>query len=440
MTVLYAKSPTPDFPSGETLIEHTDLVCEHMDAWIERLKTFLSPQQILLFQNAAAFHDIGKSAPWFQAKLRGKPSQNYRHEIFSLAWIHWISQTNQLPSELDLTSLLLLVAVHHRLPGHTSFRSALDILYYTGEEQELLLNSWVPDNYQADIETTQLIISERVNWVSNLSLPTVKQLRLSLLQALQIVENQLVYLQDEGSDQFSYLWLLQRGLFRLSDHGASAHSSSLHANPLAYPPGWNFPVRSHQAACAKEGSRLLIAPTGAGKTEAALIWASCQLTFNSPTTFFLLPYKAANNAMWDRMVKETQTRLGCNENEAQQRVGLHHSNSLAKLSTDIEKQPDQQNMAIFRKKRDEYRLFVPALHISTPYQLLKSFFSTSSSDISYAGMANGHFIVDEIHAYDPDKFSLILAMLEYFQKNSQATFVMTATLPAPARRLIQEVL
>src|SRR5260221_4597299 len=63
---------------------------------------------------------------------------------------------------------------------------------------------------------------------------------------------------------------------------------------------------SHQdsAAACDAGSVMLIAPTGSGKTESALMWLDRQAALDgSPPSrvFYILPYQASMNAMYKRL-------------------------------------------------------------------------------------------------------------------------------------------
>ena len=57
-----------------------------------------------------------------------------------------------------------------------------------------------------------------------------------------------------------------------------------------------------QEAEAKIGSAMLVAPTGAGKTEAALLWALANRR-GLERVFYVLPYQVSINAMASRIAE-----------------------------------------------------------------------------------------------------------------------------------------
>ena len=66
------------------------------------------------------------------------------------------------------------------------------------------------------------------------------------------------------------------------------------------------PLRKTQLIASKtKGSSFLIAPTGSGKTEASFLWADNNQTDNfSKRIFYVLPFTASINAMYNRLVKD----------------------------------------------------------------------------------------------------------------------------------------
>ena len=109
-------------------------------------------------------------------------------------------------------------------------------------------------------------------------------------------------LEREPSESASNLSALAlRGIILLADHTASAHvtpprlpghDTAAILERLNLSPGELH--RHQEVASTIQGNALLAAPTGSGKTEAALLWSASQRG-NSPAgrLFYVLPYQAS---------------------------------------------------------------------------------------------------------------------------------------------------
>ena len=74
---------------------------------------------------------------------------------------------------------------------------------------------------------------------------------------------------------------------------------------------YNFPeLRKVQEESAKvRGSAFLTSPTGSGKTEASLLWTdNNQNSTKSKRVFYLLPYTASINAMYQRLQNDFENK------------------------------------------------------------------------------------------------------------------------------------
>jgi len=81
------------------------------------------------------------------------------------------------------------------------------------------------------------------------------------------------------------------------------------------------------------------------------------------------------------------------------------------------------------------------LKVLTPFQLLKHLFGLKGFEKGIFEWVGGHFIFDEIHAYDPEVTAQIMVLLEYLTQRLQAkVFIMTATLPTFLKNRIAEAI
>jgi len=235
--------------------------------------------------------------------------------------------------------------------------------------------------------------------------------------------------------------LLMRGYLIQADHTASAHVGPLLPSPvrrdhLLQATGLTpSKLYQHQRDAAEtEGNALLIAPTGSGKTEAALLWAACQSERSGslPRLFYTLPYQASMNAMYDRL-----------RGIYPDRVGLLHGRSTLALYRRLMEQTytPEEATRLARWIRNLARLHVPPVRVFSPYQMLKAAYQLKGFEAMLADYAQAGFIFDEIHAYEAARLALILETVRYLREQLDARFfVMSATLPAPVRYRLEEAL
>jgi len=179
---------------------------------------------------------------------------------------------------------------------------------------------------------------------------------------------------------------------------------------------------------------LLIAPTGSGKTESALLWAAHQAEAKGiiPRLVYVLPFQASMNAMYDRLRAIFVDQ-----------VGLFHGRSTLALYRRFMEQDHtpQEATRLARSIRSGGIFYALPVHVSSPYQMLKAVYQLKGYEAMLADYAQAAFIFDEIHAYEPARLAMILETVRYLREKLDATFFfMSATLPKVVYSRIQEVL
>lgn len=400
-------------------------------------------------------HDFGKAHPAFQGVLRKEKEAKavwgaHRHEVLSLPFLSWFGD-----SFAEEQSLWVIAAIlsHHREPFE------LRELYpppEKGEQDELdeLIQQFSERTLQALWRWLDVCGSA---WIESLHLSPYPIQPLRLMNQAQAVEQVLrggakftrhslscyqrwvakLEPSKERSTPLTALMIL-RGSVIQSDHSASAHVGErplLHIQPQKILEKYQLDPRNlydHQRYAAQTmGSAMLIAPTGSGKTEAALLWAAGQP--KAARLFYTLPYQASMNAMKQRL-----SRLFGDFS-----VGLQHGRGLLALYRLLmEREYDPARAAhTARWMKNLAELNYPPVRIFSPYQMLKAMYRLKGFEAQLADYYNALFIMDEIHAYEVTRLAMILRMLQYLRENYQASFfIMSATFPSLIRRWIIEAL
>lgn len=402
-----------------SLKQHIDeclKVCESLQAAFVALPLSDYEQFWKLVRLGIIFHDLGKSHSEFQKMLSGYHSNWYhqRHELFSALFVDQI----ELP-EKDKFLLKLIVTGHHKdfnfLFDHIQhyYKTGVDLFSF-GEEGKL---DW-------DEETEKLNHEFVVEFLKEYGI-TLHANKFKLPYS-EIKE----YAQKPVNTTASFFQdlLLAAGALKHCDHLASAGIFKVNLLTekhfgFLYNTKWS-PYFHQKRASEVRGNIILTAPTGAGKTEASLMWLHKQIKDKGQgRAFYILPFTASINAMFDRLDEKMHGNSEI--------VGLVHG----KLSEYIESRFEKEEFSITNEKlkqelRDSFRALVPPLKITTPFQLLKSIFGLKGFEKGIFEMSGGYFIFDEIHAYDPEVSAQIKVLIEFATRFLNVNVcLMTATLP-----------
>ena len=449
--ILWAKSVDYEIDkegNGESLFRHSCNVARNAQKICERLP-FPAKERAKLAEilvEAGALHDIGKAASGFQKMLRVKDwFWGHRHETLSAAL------ACVLNPNLEETTLFAILTHHKDIPTGNNDKGFLPTgelppdFFFTGEEvqwkemlQHLRENWEVFQDYLADLDG-----EFNFNWKTVEITDDLLNLGIVNEWLYREKDGQKKHISKEKRWQASVL----RGLLITSDHLASAidRDKKEHPEILDVPKLVDFEqaIRQKELPAGKDllpyqtkaaetkGNAILKAPTGAGKTLAALLWASRNQSENG-RFFYVLPFTASINAMAQRF----------NDIFGRNNVGvLHHKNAdfLFRMLEEDEMSLKLKNQQAKHLKSLAKEMYHP-IRISTPHQILRFALRGRGWETGLAEFVNSCIVYDEVHAFEPLVTGLTLATAKLLQGepfNAKILFT-SATIPKFLEKLIKE--
>lgn len=161
---------------------------------------------------------------------------------------------------------------------------------------------------------------------------------------------------------------------------------------------------------------VMIAPTGSGKTEAALLW------LNGEKGFYTLPLKVSSNSIYNRIRDKYEYA----------NVALLHSDSMNVYIKDIDADIDRGYENYQRAKLLSYPLTV-----CTVDQIFKFAYKALGTEIFAATLKYSKVIIDEIQSYEPRIIAALLYALSEIKIMGGKFAIITATFP-PVLRYFME--
>jgi len=376
----------------------------------------------------AVLHDLGKIHTDFQKRLNGDRSVSIRHEIISL----WFCENFLALTEDELFA----IATHHKgiephLDGRNRLNSDIltsDMSHHYVKEKDLLqqnvLKDWLT-LFNLDVEIINKEIQSEISKDS-------RKLFIFSQQKKSIPD----WLQRKNLS-------MMRALLIAADHIGSARMEQLipsykEIELIDFTPkkeGIYFPFRMFQENLQTITTDVILhAPTGSGKTEAALSWVFANQKENTHL-FYLLPYTASINAMVGRL----QNVFGIDAVTALHSKTLDFFyEQLANEDSNKEKNYEKIEQAAKSKRSLSGELFYP-VKVTTLHQILKTALKGKGWELALYDYKNALFIIDEFHTYDALLTGMLLASIKLFRRLFNAKFFfMSATIPDFMLRIIIE--
>lgn len=391
METLFAKSG----PEWTTLLDHT----KHVVLSTQCFANYLDLDGTTA-TNGAILHDLGKAHPFFQKRLKKTANKRkiFRHEISSLFFL------SIFPKD-QWDAIIEMVVGHHKSVKRDRAELGLLDLEENDDYLDFHLGNWN--------EWSKSITSILDYFKIEVNLPSKDE-------ALDNIEYCLDYCEKKVRERGYSQW---RGLLMGADHFASAQieKTEKHLKYLFKQPDLSFYNRQHslyplslKKAKSPEKHSLVVAPTGAGKTDFLL--RRCQ-----GRVFYTLPFQASINAMFKRVAQDLQ-----------------------KSNPDLDIRVLHSASTIIKRKSDEdtslQGLIGAALTVLTPHQLAAIAFGQKGFESVLLDVKGCDIILDEVHTYSGISQALVIKLIEILKANNCRIHIGTATMPSVLYQKILSVL
>lgn len=362
----------------ESIQEHTEALLQNLE--ILR-KVHPNPEHVdwELLELACIYHDLGKMNPLFQEKIQlgTRPIGEVPHNYLSTAFVDTRTLVGILGKD-RLKIMINAIAYHHdRAP-------------------------YVHEAVAKEIEPLQE--ATKAYRFRGKNYDVYKPVSRKYLTNSRIREDEAIF----------WEYTLVKGLLNRLDYAASAHIPMETNNDflvkgleqLGYE--WNdlqCYLQAHQ-----EDNVVVVAETGMGKTEGALLW------IGSGKGFFTLPIRTAINAIYHRI------RTQIIDEDHQKNVSLLHSDAQSELLKAYEYDTAQAHYNITRQ------LAMP-LTVTTIDQLFKFVFRHKNFESTLATLSYSKVVIDEIQMYEPSLLAYLMYGLKLITHVGGKFAILTATFP-----------
>ncbi|CEP41821.1 CRISPR-associated helicase/endonuclease Cas3 [Paraclostridium sordellii] len=403
--MIYAKSDPI-----ETLREHTDALIEAQKLLKESYGNninklnFINEEEFWnLLDIIVEFHDIGKAFSPFQKLIRDNMEVEFNEDKVVTHLENNVNHNYISPAFIKYKDLGI---------KDKELRKVLNQAIVYHHERDIFIDEDFKSLVQKVLDEDLINKVEEIQSDFKIRYPIkTKKLSSSYLDG---VEKRIT-----NKHEYYKLYIMLKGLLHKLDHSASAHEL-IEVDYDKYIGKYTeeFILNEYDGLrdvqkFAKENidkNVLLIASTGMGKTETALIW------INEDKAFFTLPLRVSINALFDR-VKNIKDK---EENEYKY-AGLLHSTSIDYL--------EENDYEDSKQITDLSKLMSKKLTFSTIDQVFKFPFMYKGYEKTYATLAYSKVVIDEIQAYSPEIAAVLIKGLEMIHKIGGKFMIMTATMP-----------
>ncbi|WP_235395312.1 CRISPR-associated helicase Cas3' [Faecalicatena contorta] len=393
-----------------TLQQHQEEIVQCAEHFFEQYGSYFSEKQKRLVIEACRIHDWGKANLVFQSKVNPKIKNMYGVQL---------KNVEQIP--------------HGFLSAATISRKAFCELSEDFEKNDFeafvtaVFYHHTRENDYSDTEIKEFGQKYYEEHIKQYLHAETKKICYGNSKYLLFQDSQGVVNYQKDAEKWQQ-YLVIKGLLNKFDYSVSAGyiESEYHPDIEKRELAGNIEKRfdSSQMRPAqkymkehKDENLVVIAPTGSGKTEAALLW------MNGEKSFYTLPLKVSSNAIYQR-IKESYSYPD---------VTILHSDSMQRYLREYAS-TDTGGYEVYEKSK----MLSQPLTVCTVDQLFKFVYKALGTEIFAATLKYSKVVLDEIQAYSPRVIATIIYGLKTINELGGRFAIITATFPPVLQHFMEE--
>ena len=364
----------------KSIFEHTKDLLNNVDVLV-KYNYIEDKHQIYLLKLACFYHDLGKANKEFQNRIINHTKFNKDKEIYHNILSAYMINKDDFENIQDYYIVLSAVLNHHNY--------AININDIEDDEDEEILKGLIESLLKSIIFYDFHCYSKIVKSYASPDYQLIK----GFLHKCDYAASSDVIVEYPNN----FLNLSTNNLL----------DSWKEKDPLS---SWN----DMQEYCKENTDEniIVIAQTGMGKTEGALLW------IGDNKSFYFLPLRSAINAMYLRL-----KNIVLNDIDIDNKLSILHSDMLSVYSNNSS---DEIDIMKYYNESKQYSL---PLTISTVDQLFDFIYKYPCYELKLSSLAISKIVIDEIQMYDPELLAHLIKGIETLNTFGVKISIITATLP-----------